>query len=141
MRLKVVLEDGIEPPRYATKRSAGLDLRAKRGLTLWPGFRELVGTGIRLELPREHVGLICPRSGRARDYGLTVLNAPGIIDEDYRGEVGVLLVNLGSDPIPIRSGDRIAQLVVVPVARCEVVVVEELPDTGRGSGGFGSTGR
>ncbi len=131
-------------PAYRSAEAAGLDLCAHVGadaaLTLPPGERQLVGTGIRVAIPRFHEGQIRPRSGLALEHGLTVLNAPGTIDSDYRGEVKVLLVNLGDRPVAIRRGMRIAQLVIAPVARATVTVVESLAETARGTGGFGSTG-
>ncbi len=106
-----------------------------------PGERLLVPTGFALELPPGHEGQVRPRSGLAVEHGLTVLNSPGTIDSDYRGEIRVALVNLGDEPVQIRRGDRIAQLVVAPVSRVVVEEVGRLGDTGRGQGGFGSTGR
>ncbi|HJL17008.1 MAG TPA: dUTP diphosphatase [Sandaracinaceae bacterium LLY-WYZ-13_1] len=144
LRVKL-LRDGAVAPRYATDGAAGLDLAAllEAPLTLEPGERRAVPTGIALELPAEHEGQVRPRSGLARRHGVTVVNAPGTIDEDYRGEVHVLLVNLGAEPFEIRTGDRIAQLVVAPVRRVRVAVVTgdgSLSTTERGDGGFGSTG-
>ena len=132
-------------PAYATPGAAGLDLLAalpeERPLTLRPLERALVPTGLRLALPEGFEAQVRPRSGLALRHGLTVLNAPGTIDSDYRGEVAVLLVNLGSEPVTIRRGERIAQLVLAPVSRLawEERSVE-VAETGRGSGGFGSTG-
>jgi dUTP pyrophosphatase len=129
-------------PAYATDRAAGLDLRAalEEELLLAPGERALVPTGIELALPPGHEGQVRPRSGLAVRRGLTLLNTPGTVDEDYRGEIRVLLVNLGSEPVRIERGERIAQLVVAPVRRVEVREAEELPETERGTGGFGHTG-
>ena len=127
-------------PRYASAGSAGLDLHAASGpLTLAPGARTLIGTGIALALPEGFEGQVRPRSGLARDHGVTVLNAPGTIDSDYRGEIGVLLVNLGERAFVVERGMRIAQLVIAPIARARLVEGEAAP-TGRGAGGFGSTG-
>ncbi|MBW3661345.1 MAG: dUTP diphosphatase [Gemmatimonadetes bacterium] len=128
-------------PDYATPGSAGLDLRSATDHRLEPGERTLVGTGFAIALPSTCEGQVRPRSGLAARHGVTVLNAPGTVDADYRGEVKVLLINLGEDPIEIRTGDRIAQLVVAPVHRARLVEVGELSDTTRGAGGFGSTGR
>jgi dUTP pyrophosphatase len=128
-------------PAYASEGAAGLDLRADEGSTLAPGERRLVPTGLALELPPGHEGQVRPRSGLAVRHGIGMVNAPGTIDADYRGEVGVVLVNLGKEPFEVKRGDRIAQLVVAPVARVEVVEVEALGESGRGEGGFGSTGR
>lgn len=141
LRVKLLRTDAL-PPRYATEGAAGLDLAAALDapIVLHPGARVLVPTGIALELPRGCEGQVRPRSGLARRHGVTVLNAPGTIDEDYRGEVQVLLVNLGSEAFTIHSGDRIAQLVVAPVRRVAVERIADLSDTVRGSGGFGSTG-
>jgi dUTP pyrophosphatase len=128
-------------PGYQTAGSAGLDLRADEACTLAPGERRLVPTGLALELPAGHEGQVRPRSGLALRHGIAMVNAPGTIDEDYRGEVGVILVNLGREPFHVARGDRIAQLVVAPVARVEVEEAQELADSHRGEGGFGSTGR
>jgi dUTP pyrophosphatase len=134
-------DHGLPLPEYASVGAAGLDLRAARAHVLEPGRRTLVGTGFAIALPPSCEGQIRPRSGLAARHGVTVLNAPGTVDPDYRGEVKVLLINLGQDPVEIAAGDRIAQLVVAPIARLELVEVEELPETTRGAGGFGSTGR
>lgn len=126
-----------------TPGAAGLDLHAclpDGPVELAPGDRRLVPTGLQLALPSGHEGQVRPRSGLALRLGLTVLNAPGTIDADYRGELQVLLVNLGAEPVAIAHGDRIAQLVVAQVAACELVEVDAIEDTPRGSGGFGSTG-
>ncbi|MEC7526222.1 MAG: dUTP diphosphatase [Myxococcota bacterium] len=129
-------------PRYETEGAAGLDLSAALDapLVLGPGDRAAVPTGLALGLPAGHEGQVRPRSGLAARHGVTVVNAPGTIDEDYRGEVKVLLVNLGDAPHTIQSGDRIAQLVVAPVTRVALEEVAELDETARGAGGFGSTG-
>jgi dUTP pyrophosphatase len=136
---------GLPLPAYATAGAAGLDLVAAlpedAPLTLAPGARAAVPTGLVIALPPGHEGQVRPRSGLALRHGLTVLNAPGTIDEDYRGEVQVLLVNLGAEPVTLRRGERIAQLVVAPVTRVRVSQAETFEWTGRGSGGFGSTGR
>lgn len=129
-------------PRYQSTGAAGADLRAdlREELTLSPGARALVGTGIRIEIPPGFEAQVRPRSGLAVKHGLTVLNAPGTIDSDYRGEVAVALINLGQEPVTIEPGMRIAQLVVAPVVQAEFVVTEQLADSQRGDGGFGSTG-
>jgi dUTP pyrophosphatase len=136
--------DGLPLPSYQSADAAGLDLVAAvpeaSPLTLAPGARALVPCGIAIALPRGFEGQVRPRSGLAVRHGVTVLNAPGTIDADYRGEVMVLLVNLGTEPFAVTRGMRIAQLVVAPVARAAVVEVAELDATARGSGGFGSTG-
>ena len=127
-------------PAYASAGSAGLDLHAAAGpLHLAPGARALVATGLALALPEGFEGQIRPRSGLARDHGVTVLNSPGTVDSDYRGEIGVLLVNLGEKPFVVERGMRIAQLVIAPVARVRLVE-GRVPPSGRGTGGFGSTG-
>ena len=134
---------GLPAPAYASEGSAGLDLHAavEGDVVLAPGARELIPTGLAIALPPGHEAQIRPRSGLALRHGLTLLNSPGTIDEDYRGEVAVLLVNLGAEPVTIRRGERIAQMVVAPVTRVRVVERECLDDTVRGAGGFGSTGR
>lgn len=134
-------------PRYATEGAAGLDLCAaiaeSSPLTLLPGERCAIATGLRLIIPDGHEGQVRARSGRALREGLAMLNAPGTIDSDYRGEVMVLAVNLGAEAIVIRRGERIAQLVIAPVARVEVTEVDaiEAGSSARGASGFGSTGR
>jgi len=136
--------EGLPLPAYHSKGAAGLDVVAaldtQHPLTLAPGARALVPTGLVLELPAGYEAQVRPRSGLALNYGITVLNSPGTIDSDYRGEVGVVLANLGHAPFEIRRGERIAQLVVLPVARAELVEVTEVGATTRGDGGFGSTG-
>lgn len=129
-------------PEQASAGSAGLDLRAAvfEDLLLAPGERTLVPTGLVLELPRGWEGQVRPRSGLAIRNGISLLNSPGTIDSDYRGEVKVVLANLGGEPFTIRRGDRIAQLVVAPVSRVDVLEASEVGSTERGSGGFGSTG-
>ena len=130
-------------PDHQSPLSAGLDLVAAVGwdapVALLPGSRTLVPTGLQIELPEGYEGQVRPRSGLALSSGITVLNSPGTIDADYRGEVGVLLVNLGGAPFEIRRGERIAQLVVAPVERVSLVEVETLAESERGAGGFGST--
>ena len=129
-------------PRRMTEGSAGFDLRAclAEPVTLEPQQRRLIPTGFRMALPARCEGQIRPRSGLAWRHGLTLLNTPGPVDEDYRGEVKVLMINLGSEPHTIRHGDRIAQLVVAPVAPVLAEETDELPATERGEGGFGHTG-
>ena len=130
-------------PAYMTADAAGLDLAAAldAAVTLAPGARAAVGTGLAMELPRGFEGQVRPRSGLARKLGVTVVNAPGTIDSDYRGEIVVLLINLGREPVALEPGERVAQLVIAPVAQAEIVEVEALDVTERGDGGFGSTGR
>jgi dUTP pyrophosphatase len=129
-------------PQYATEESAGLDLLAAVAspVVLAPGQRALIPTGIAVALPRGYEAQVRPRSGLALKHGITVLNTPGTIDADYRGEVGVILVNLGQEPVEITRGMRIAQLVLAPATRAILAEVAELPESGRGDGGFGSTG-
>jgi dUTP pyrophosphatase len=130
----------LDLPRYETPGAAGLDLRADEAFTLAPGERRLVPTGLAVELPHGHEGQVRPRSGLALKHGVGMVNAPGTIDSDYRGEVGVLLVNHGQAPVSFVRGDRIAQLVVAPVVQAELELVDALAESGRGGGGFGSTG-
>jgi dUTP pyrophosphatase len=129
-------------PAYITAGAAGMDLSSAEDgpVTIGPGERAAVATGLALELPEGFEGQVRPRSGLARKHGITLTNAPGTIDSDYRGEVTVLLVNLGREPHAIAPGDRIAQLVIAPVTRAALVEVSDLSDTKRGAGGFGHTG-
>ncbi len=129
-------------PAYATPLSAGLDLRANidEPLTLQPLQRVLVPTGLSMALPAGYEAQVRPRSGLALKHGITVLNTPGTIDADYRGEVGIILINLSAEPFTIHDGDRIAQMVVARCEQAECVGVESLDDTERGSGGFGHSG-
>jgi dUTP pyrophosphatase len=135
--------EGLALPEYATEGSAGCDLRAaiEADLTLTPGGRALVSTGIALAIPPGFEGQVRMRSGLAHDHGLALLNAPGTVDSDYRGELRVIVANLGSEPVTIRRGDRIAQIVFAPVARADFEKVAELPKSARDTGGFGSTGK
>jgi dUTP pyrophosphatase len=136
------LREGIELPQYMTPLAAGMDLAAalSEPLTLQPLERAAIPTGIAISIPEGYEGQVRPRSGLARRLGLTLLNSPGTIDPDYRGEIEVVLVNLGGEPATIRPGDRIAQLVVAPVARVAWRETEELDTTTRGGRGFGHTG-
>ncbi len=134
------LDPSVEPPSYAREGDAGLDLRAAHDTTLDPGGRGLVGTGLAVAIPPGYAGLVLPRSGLALSQGVTVLNAPGLVDAGYRGELKVLLVNHGDSRVVVRRGDRIAQLVIQRVERAELIEVGELPASERGAGGFGSTG-
>lgn len=131
----------LDLPRYQTPGAAGLDLLADEAVTLAPGERRLVPTGVAVEIPPGHEGQVRPRSGLALRYGVGMVNAPGTVDADYRGEVGVLLVNWGRQAVTIARGDRIAQLVIAPVERADLVLVDKLGRTDRGGGGFGSTGK
>ncbi|MBZ4690850.1 MAG: Deoxyuridine 5-triphosphate nucleotidohydrolase [Cereibacter sp.] len=150
--LRVLWEDWADRalglPRYETAGAAGADLRANlpeaqraAGLELAPMQRMIVPTGLRLEIPEGFEAQIRPRSGLALKHGLTVPNTPGTIDSDYRGPLGVLLINLGAEPYRIAHGDRIAQMVVAPVVQADFLTVEDLGQTARGAGGFGSTGK
>ena len=138
-------DQAIALPSYETVGAAGADLRANlsdRGVVeLAPGARALVPTGLRMAIPQGYEVQVRPRSGLALKHGVTVANAPGTIDADYRGEVGVILVNLGDAPFVVTHGDRIAQMVVAPVVQAGFAVVGSLDQTARGEGGFGSTGR
>ena len=136
--------EGLDLPSYETSASAGMDLRAAlpadAPTTLEPGGRALVDTGLQIALPEGHEGQVRPRSGLAHDHGVTVLNSPGTIDADYRGEVKVLLIHHGAEPFVVERGMRVAQLVVARHARVDWVPRETLEETVRGGGGFGSTG-
>jgi len=135
---------GLPLPAYQSEHAAGLDLLAAvssaGSITIAPGARALVPTGLAIALPEGYEAQVRPRSGLAARDGLTVLNSPGTIDADYRGEIQVLLVNLGSEPVVVSRGMRIAQLVIAPVVRAHVIETTSLDKTSRGSGGFGSTG-
>jgi dUTP pyrophosphatase len=131
----------LELPAYATEGAAGMDLRADVELVLPAGDRALVPTGIAIAVPPGFEAQVRPRSGLALKHGITCLNSPGTIDSDYRGEVGVILANLGREPFRIARGDRIAQLLVAPVSRAVLIEVGELPPTVRGAGGFGHSGQ
>jgi len=140
--LRLPNAEGLPLPSYATPSAAGLDLIAalSADIVLPPGGRALVGTGIAIALPAEFEAQVRPRSGLALKAGITVLNSPGTIDADYRGEIGVILINLGENPYTVRRGDRIAQLVVAPIVRAAWQATEQLPSSERAAGGFGSTG-
>jgi dUTP pyrophosphatase len=137
--------EGLALPAYQSAHAAGVDLLAAvpedAPMILAPGKHALVPTGLTIALPPGYEAQVRPRSGLAAKHGVTVLNAPGTVDADYRGEIGVLLINHGEAPFPIRRGERIAQMVIAPVARAELVPAVSLSATDRGSGGFGSTGR
>ena len=142
VKIKIRNRSRHEMPAYATPLSAGLDLRANidEPLTLQPLQRALVPTGLSMALPAGYEAQVCPRSGLALKHGITVLNTPGTIDADYRGEVGIILINLSAEPFTIHDGDRIAQMVVARCEQAECISVESLDDTERGSGGFGHSG-
>jgi dUTP pyrophosphatase len=143
MKVKVINRSGNPLPQFKTEASAGMDLSAnlERPVELQPGQRQLVGTGLYMELPIGYEAQVRPRSGWALKGGVTVLNAPGTIDADYRGEIGVILINLGQSPVTVRHGDRIAQLVIAKYEQIEWSVSETLQSSERGAGGFGSTGK
>jgi dUTP pyrophosphatase len=136
--------EGLALPAYQTEHAAGLDLLAavpeRSPLVLSPGKHALVPTGLSIAIPPGFEAQVRPRSGLASKHGVTVLNAPGTVDADYRGEIGVLLINHGDAPFTIRRGERIAQMVIAPVMRAELIPASSLSATDRGSGGFGSTG-
>jgi len=134
---------GLDLPHYQSEHAAGMDLLAAIGqdLILAPGERALVSTGVALAIPAGYEGQVRPRSGRAIREGVTLLNAPGTIDADYRGTLKLIVINHGPEPVTIRRGERLAQLVIARVERAVLELVGELPDTPRGAGGFGSTGR
>lgn len=133
--------EGLALPAYETEHAAGMDLRAAEDAILPPGGRALVATGFAIALPHGFEAQVRPRSGLAAKHGVTVLNAPGTIDADYRGEIKVILINHGDQAFAIRRGDRIAQMIVAPVTQITLSEQASLPDTARGAGGFGSTGR
>ncbi len=142
MKIKIINKSAHKLPHYETNASAGMDLRANlsEAITLAPLERAIIKTGLFMELPLGYEAQVRPRSGLAAKKGITVLNAPGTIDADYRGEVGVILVNLSNEAFVIENGERIAQMVIAKHERAAWEVVEELSDTARGEGGFGSTG-
>lgn len=143
MKMQILrLPHGVDLPlpRYETAGAAGMDLRAAEALTLKAGARALVGTGIAIALPAHFEAQIRPRSGLAVKHGVTVLNAPGTIDSDYRGEIKVPLINHGAEPLVIARGDRIAQMIIAPVTVAQLIEVQTLDTTDRGEGGFGSSG-
>jgi len=145
VKVKVIREPGTEDlplPEYKTDGSVGMDLYSavKEDVVIAPGERKLIPTGIRIAIPDGFEGQVRPRSGLAIKHGIGLLNSPGTIDSDYRGEIQVILINLGESPFVVKRGDRIAQLIISPVVKVEWEVVAELPQSERGSGGFGHTG-
>lgn len=142
MEVKIINRSSFDLPRYETEFSAGMDLRANttENVSLKPLERVLIKTGLFLEIPHGYEAQVRPRSGLALKKGLTVLNTPGTIDADYRGEVGVILVNLSNEIVNIEPGERIAQIVFAKVEQADLIEVETLSETSRGAGGFGSTG-
>jgi dUTP diphosphatase len=137
----LVIESGAVMPTYQTEGSAGFDLCSNESFVLEPMERKMVGTGLRMAIPPGYEGQVRPRSGLAAKHGLSMVNTPGTIDCDYRGEVKVILINLGKEHIVITRGERIAQLVICPVLNVRFEIVGELDGTARGEAGFGSTGR
>jgi dUTP pyrophosphatase len=142
MEIKIINKSGHDLPRYETDLSAGVDLRANidEAITLAPLQRQLIKTGLFMALPKGYEAQVRPRSGLALKKGITVLNTPGTIDADYRGEIGVILVNLSQEPFTVENGERIAQMVIAKCEQANFIAVEELDETDRGAGGFGSTG-
>lgn len=143
MKIKVINRSAFDLPQYETASAAGLDVRADttESITLKPLERALVPTGLYVEIPDGYEIQVRPRSGLAAKHGISIANAPGTIDPDYRGEIKVILVNLSNDPFELKPGERIAQLVVAQFTRIEWESVQQLSETERGAGGFGSTGR
>lgn len=143
MKVKVINESNNDLPKYETENSAGMDVRAniEEKIVLTTGERRLIKTGLKFEIPTGYECQVRPRSGLAYKKGVTVLNSPGTIDADYRGDVGVILINHGNEPFEIEPGDRIAQIVFAKYERAEFELSEELEETDRGEGGFGSTGK
>ena len=142
LKVLIAAQEGVRLPEYATGASSGLDLLAyiDTPVTLKPFERELIPTGIHISIPDGYEAEIRPRSGLAYKFGITLLNTPGTIDSDYRGEIKVLLINLGAAPFTVQNGDRIAQMVFKNIVKASWVAVDTLPETQRGEGGFGSTG-
>ncbi len=142
MKVKIINHSGFDLPAYETPESAGMDVRAalKEPMTLQPGDRALIPTGLRMQLPRGYECQVRPRSGLALKKGITVLNTPGTVDADYRGEIGIILINLSREPFEIVPGERIAQLVINQFTRIQWEEAERLDETERGDGGFGHTG-
>ncbi len=142
MNVKIVNNSGFDLPEYETPGSAGMDVRAalNEPMTLQPGDRALIPTGLRIQLPEGYECQVRPRSGLALKKGVTVLNTPGTVDADYRGEIGIILINLSREPFEIAPGERIAQLVINQYTRIHWEPVERLDETKRGDGGFGHTG-
>ncbi|MBC8064108.1 MAG: dUTP diphosphatase [Chlorobia bacterium] len=141
LEIPVTLGANSTVPAYQSTHAAGMDLCCSEDCVLEPGERKLVSTGIRMAIPEGFEGQVRPRSGLAMKHGIGMVNSPGTIDSDYRGEIGVLLINLGKETVTFLKGDRIAQLVICPVTRARLLPVDELDQTERGVGGFGSTGK
>ncbi len=141
INIKIKTEDESLVPSYETLGSAGADLKANESGILQPNERRLIKTGISIELPLGYEAQVRPRSGLALKYGISMVNTPGTIDSDYRGEIGVILINHGDKPFEYKKGDRIAQLVIAKHSRAEFILTENLSQTQRGTGGFGHTGK
>ena len=140
MTVGLILEAGAVRPQYRSDGAAGMDLCANADVVLQPMERKLVPTGVRVSIPAGYEGQVRPRSGLAIKHGLSLVNSPGTIDSDYRGEISLILVNLGQEKVELKRGERVAQLVICPVAHADLLVVDGLDPTHRGEGGFGSTG-
>ena len=143
MKIRIVNKSGHPLPAYETEHSAGMDLRAFTGstVTLKPMERKLIPTGLYIEIPEGYEAQVRPRSGLALKHGVTVLNSPGTIDADYRGEIGVILINLSENDFTVNDGDRIAQMIIARHERAELVLSDTIGSTARGEGGFGHSGR
>lgn len=141
ININIKVEDKSLIPSYETLGSAGADLKSNEDGVLLPGQRKLIKTGVYIELPAGYEAQVRPRSGLALKYGISMVNTPGTIDSDYRGEIGVILINHGSEPFEYKKGERIAQLVIAKHSRAEFNVTNSLSETERGSGGFGHTGK
>jgi len=140
MRINVKLTDGAPMPKHSKPGDAGMDLTSRETVEIAPQGTVKVGTGVAIELPRGYFGMVVPRSGMASKRGVTIVNTPGIIDSDYRGEIMLPLYNAGHDLVTVERGERVAQIIILSHETCECVEVDELSDTERGSNGFGSTG-
>ena len=142
LRIKNTAKD-LELPKYETEKAAGVDLRAavEETTTLQPGEQKLIKTGLHIALPDGYEAQVRPRSGLAYKHGISIVNTPGTIDADYRGEIGIILINHGKEPFEIKRGERIAQMIINKVAQADFELVDELDETGRGEGGFGHTGK
>lgn len=140
VRIAYTLEAGMEPPRAARPGDAGVDLRISHDVFLYPRERVFAHTGLNIAIPEGYAGFVVPRSGLAYNYGVTVVNGPGLIDPGFRGEVKIILINHGHANVEFRRGDRVAQLVIVPVVQPNFVLVDDLTASDRGENGFGSTG-
>lgn len=140
VEIPIQVEPGATPPEYATQGAAGMDLRCLEDFSLEPMGRQIVKTGLRVAIPEGFEAQVRPRSGLAARHGITMVNSPGTIDSDYRGEIGVILINLGAERVEFSAGERIGQLIIAPVVRAQWQLVETLESSERGEGGFGSTG-